>query len=63
MLALEGESHGMAILTQQQVAEIRAHRPAGVKRAPPGITGTLAKRYGVTRKYITELFTRNWENA
>ena len=55
-----GDSHGMAKLTQQQVAEIRAHRPPGVKRLAPGIPERLAERYGVTKQYISELFKRNW---
>ena len=58
-----GDSHGMAKLTQQQVAEIRSHRPPGVNRLAPGIAGRLAERYGVTKQYISELFKRNWEHA
>lgn len=58
-----GDSHGMAKLTQQQVAEIRAHRPPGVKRLAPGIAERLAERYGVTKQYISELFKRNWGHA
>lgn len=58
-----GSSHGMSKLTQQQVDEIRSHRPPGVKRLPHGIAEHLAARYGVTKQYISELFTRNWGRA
>ena len=49
---ITGEKHYAALLTEQQVLEIRAAREAGV----PGVE--LAKRYGVTPKHISKIHRR-----
>ncbi len=55
-----GRRHGCAKLTPAQVAEIRSYRPPGVKQMKKGIAEALAKKFGVSVPYISELQTRNW---
>lgn len=54
---VKGERFWRAKLTDAQVLEIRSHRPPGVKRVQTGLPQKLADQYGVTRQYISELFT------
>jgi hypothetical protein len=50
-----GERHGCAKLTDEQVAEIRSLRVG--RKLPPGIAQQFAERFGITKQYVSELFT------
>lgn len=48
-------------LTPDQVEYIRAQKPEGIKRAPDGLPGQLAEKFGVTKQYISEIWgNRGW---
>jgi hypothetical protein len=52
-----------AKLTSEQVAEIRAAKPAG-QRAPNGLPALLAKKYGVTKQYLCEIWSeKSWRQS
>lgn len=56
-VAAKGSSHGRAVLTEEQVAEIRKEvgpLQAG-KRLPYGLSGGLAKRYGISRSAMSSI--------
>ena len=55
-----GERNGNSILTAQQVAEIRSHRPTGVAQLKRGTPEMLSKKYGISKPYVSELLTRGW---
>lgn len=60
---IKGEQCWRAKLTEQQVREIRANKPEGVKRVRTGLLDQLAAKYGVTRNYISNLFRNGWRHA
>jgi hypothetical protein len=55
-----GERNGNARLTADQVAEIRSHKPPGVKRMRPGENRVLAEKYGISLQYVSEIFKQGW---
>lgn len=55
-----GERNGNARLTDAQVAEIRSHKPPGVKRMQPGANQALAEKYGISLQYVSEIFKKGW---
>lgn len=56
----KGERSPKAKLTEEQVAFIRSHKESGVKRLQVGVAAQLAERFGVSKRYISELFKRGW---
>ena len=54
-----GERHGMARLTDAQRAEILSHMPAPGIRSKVGVNRQLAKRFGITTQYVSELFWKH----
>lgn len=52
-----GQKHGCAKLSDAAVAEIVSSRPNGSKRLPNGMPALLAARFGVSRAYISALFS------
>lgn len=60
---VRGDRVHTAKLTDAQVAEIRAAKPDG-KRAPNGLPGQLAAKYGVTKQYLSEIWSgKSWRQA
>lgn len=60
---VKGERVHTAKLTEAQVAEIRAAKPAGT-RAPNGLPAQLAEKYGVTKPYISEIWSgKSWRQS
>jgi hypothetical protein len=55
-----GERNGGARLTAEAVAEIRGHQHEDGRRVAPGTCQVLAERFGVTRRYVSELMHRGW---
>ena len=57
-----GETNGRAILTEQQVIEIRKHKPEQ-GRTPRGAVPMLAKKYGVSKVTIEKILRRKlWKH-
>jgi hypothetical protein len=54
------ERNGNSILTMRQVEEIRSHKPNGTAQVKRGIPEMLSKKYGISKQYVSELFTRGW---
>jgi hypothetical protein len=53
-----GERVGTAKLTEAQAAEIKRLKPTG--RTPLGYRAEIAKRFGVSRETITDVWGRRW---
>lgn len=64
-----GERNGMAILTAEQVREIRSlaptlHRSSGGKRIRKGVLREVAKKYGVTSGCLRQIISKsNWSQV
>ena len=52
-----GSSHGMAKLTDEQIAEIRSHKPPGVKKVRAGLPQELANKFGIARAYVSVIYS------
>jgi transcriptional regulator with XRE-family HTH domain len=60
---IKGERVHTCRLTKEQVAEIRAAKPVG-KRAPNGLPAQLATKYGVTKQYLSEIWSgKSWRQS
>lgn len=55
-----GERAAGAVLTQEDVAYLRSLKPPAGRRLQPGVCQSLADKFGVTRRYISEVMRRGW---
>lgn len=53
----KGSTHGMAKLTDEQIAEIKRHKPPGVKKVRAGLPQELANKFGITRAYVSVVYS------
>lgn len=57
---VRGERSAKAKLTREQVDFIRAQKPDGVKQLKRGAAAEIAKRFGISKQYVSEVFKRGW---
>lgn len=57
-----GERCGAAKLTDEQIAEIRRRHIPGIHpaRRSGGSSTELAREFGITRQYVTQIVSRKW---
>lgn len=54
---VKGERVHTAKITEKDVLAIRAMRPPG-KKAPTGLPGAIAEKYGITKQYVSEIWSK-----
>ena len=53
----KGSKHGMAKLTDEQIEEIKRHKPPGVKQVRAGLPQELANKFGISRAYVSVVYS------